>query len=319
MREKQPPDREAEDPDQDQRRDDGDACAERRQQNPNDQDEGNDDEKEHEVVDSLPLGFETAAPRFPCPPAGGISAIRRKVARERYVADERDAPAAPCPPSCMSPFRGMRGLRYETVSRRWQFFSKSFSRSRSARPPETAFRRTEGRGRAFDGDGPRTVARRHAPGGPRPVSLPARSAPHSPSRRKLWPNCSEGKGGRAGTGDWGSPGRRDPSRGDFFTYTRPGHAQGISDPGIPDTAMRNTRLREGGCFGSALSHRWRDATGRTPPRARSLADRGTDPLHRARGCDIVAAAGVRRAVRATLSHRPTIIRAPAAMPGPKSS
>jgi hypothetical protein len=63
--EKQPPDREADDPEQNQRRDDDHACAERRQQDPDDQDDGNDDEKEHEVVDSLPLGFETAALRTP--------------------------------------------------------------------------------------------------------------------------------------------------------------------------------------------------------------------------------------------------------------
>lgn len=87
MREKQPPDREAEDPDQDQRRDDDDACAERRQQNPDDQDDGNDEEKEHEVVGSPPLGFETAAPRVP--------PVRRRDARERHVAGDRDAPAAP--------------------------------------------------------------------------------------------------------------------------------------------------------------------------------------------------------------------------------
>jgi hypothetical protein len=38
-------------------------------------------------VGSPPLGFETAAPRVP--------PVRRRDARERHVAGDRDAPAAP--------------------------------------------------------------------------------------------------------------------------------------------------------------------------------------------------------------------------------
>ena len=75
---------------------------------------------------------------------------------------------------------------------------------------------------------------------------------------------------------------------------------------------------EGGCFGSALSHRWRDATGRTPPRARSLAAGAPIACIEPAVAAIVAAA-VFAVPSGNLSHRPTIIRAPAAMPGPKSS
>jgi len=83
--------------------------------------------------------------REPCPMEGRARGVggwgppgRRSPPAATLSCPARPRQAPPRLAVATSPFRYMRGIRYErTVSGRWHFFSKLFSPSLSARPPET--------------------------------------------------------------------------------------------------------------------------------------------------------------------------------------